>query len=334
MRFFLFMITTFVVSAYNILIYPGSQVPLYKYDGIKNSINNRLKNSTINFKNYLSFVRNNKNNTIIIGHSFGGYFGLLEAQNNNNTVKGIILLNSHFNSRGKMPYPRIDMKKISQPVLTILSKNDTRLPFKKAIDDLFYRDYNYLINKYFIINNNFNHFSGLDDNDTETEIISNQICNFIENIDNYSINSTEYSWYNKPLKFNNTRDVSFSLNILDAIFQICDFPLWQYYHYLHFLTLKPNHDINYQYSDYDSTLLKTFNTSIDDIKNQLNYEFNEKYNITWNITVLPTLHPSILYWLFKNPFLKNTSCGEIIVLPVNKNITYYKVPNRIMLLNN
>jgi hypothetical protein len=333
MRFFFLFLTITIVNAYNILIYPGSQVSLDKYNTMKDLINKKVSNSTINFKSLPSLLKY-KNDTILIGHSFGGYFSLLDAKYNNDTVKGVILLNSHFNSRGKMPYPRIDMKKIKQPVLTILGDKDERLPFKKAIDDLFYRDKNYLEKKYFIINNNFTHFTGIGDN--KTEYLSDQICNFIENINNYTCNDSSYSWYNKRINFQNTIDIAFSLNMFDAIFQICNFPFWQQYHYLYFLTLKPENYLNYQYSMYDYILLKTQNTNFKEIINDLNLEFSPRYNITWNINILPTVHPSILVWLMKKPYIKNingTFFGEIIMLPVNENVTYYKVPNKIGLLD-
>jgi hypothetical protein len=221
MKFILLFTSIFLVSSYNILLYPGSQVSLEKYQGINNSIKKKL-NNTITFKRFIPFSKY-KNDTIIIGHSFGGYFGLIDAQMNNDTVKGVILLNSHFNSRGKMPYPRIDMKTISQPVLTILGRQDERLPFKKAIDDLFYSDNNYLINKHFIVNENFTHFSGL--NDTDTELLSEQMCYFIENIDNYTYNSSEYSWYNKPLNVADDSLVSIEMSLLTSCSEALP-PIW------------------------------------------------------------------------------------------------------------
>jgi len=150
--------------------------------------NNTIRNNTniykynVNVKkvNYFPFTCL-ENNTILIGHSFGGTMSLIYAirdtLKNENNILSCVIINSHYNLRNKMPYPGISPILIKQPVLTILNRQDKRLPFVKAIDD-----YNIILasnisDKKFEVNNG-THFSCFT-NENEINITVNQIIDFL-----------------------------------------------------------------------------------------------------------------------------------------------------------
>lgn len=76
------------------------------------------------------------------------------------------------------------------------------------------------------------------------------------------------------------------------------------------------------YSLENSCLIKTYNVTENTVETFLTKEIQERYNITWTKTKLPTIHPSILVWLCKQP-----KVNEIIVLSINKELTYFKIPS-------
>ena len=67
-------------------------------------------------------------NTVLIGHSFGGsiclWLALFDKAINRNNVKACILINSHFNQRRVMPYPPININGLDIPVLVMLNEHD------------------------------------------------------------------------------------------------------------------------------------------------------------------------------------------------------------------
>ena len=85
-------------------------------------------------------------------------------------IKACILINSHFNQREVMPYPKIDILSVHVPVLTILTDNDEKLPLSKAMDDAIYVKENNISNKIFIVvrGNHTSCFTNLNNNDTIT----------------------------------------------------------------------------------------------------------------------------------------------------------------------
>ena len=151
-----------------------------------NTINNNtnIYNYNVNIKKVSYFpLTSFENNTILIGHSFGGTMSLLYAikdtLKNENNILSCVIINSHYNLRNKMPYPSISPILIKQPVLTILNRQDKRLPFIKAIDD-----YNIILesnisDKKFEVNNG-THFSCFI-NENEINITVNQIIDFLTN---------------------------------------------------------------------------------------------------------------------------------------------------------
>ena len=124
-----------------IAILPGSGVSPSLYHDLTKELEASLSDpvSVINLQ-YFPF-QSLPNNTLLIGHSFGGFVGLLyclrenlfpESQKN---ISGCVLINSHFNHRNKMPYPAVKMQLIPVPVLVLLNVQDEKLPLKRAMDD-------------------------------------------------------------------------------------------------------------------------------------------------------------------------------------------------------
>ena len=95
---------------------------------------------------------------------------------------------------------------------------------------------------------------------------------------------------------------------------------------------------NYQFSsDFDYLLKTADKVTSSHVIYFLNTQiFPNTEDIEWHETILPTIHPSILIWLLKTPYLRRKNNGkvegEVIVLPINENITYYKFPNRLAYL--
>ena len=147
---------------------PGSNIPLDFYQPFLEDLTNKLQ-FDVNITNYTYFpLQTSVNNTIMIGHSFGGSISLLycvkDYIQNTNYINSCVLINSHFNHGGKMPYPKISLHMIKQPVLTIIGRNDEKLPYRKAIHDYEVVVSEKIKNKEFIINNGNHTSCFVDDN--------------------------------------------------------------------------------------------------------------------------------------------------------------------------
>ena len=157
---------------------PGSQIEYEFYQPFLDTLQNELR-ITVNITHLPYLPQKLENNTIIIGHSFGVFFGLLycimNESNNINKVKGCILINGHFNERYKMPYIGIKQNRLTIPVLTLLNKDDDKLPIDKALDDYYLSVEREDMNKKFIVNPG-NHTSTFVD---EMKIACRQIKNFL-----------------------------------------------------------------------------------------------------------------------------------------------------------
>ena len=158
------------INKVNIEFFHGSNIKSSFYLPFLNELQNsyKLKFSTPNYITWPFFPEN----TILIGHSFGGTICLLyymiEKLMGTSNIKACILINSHFNQREVMPYPKIDILSIRVPVLTILTDNDEKLPLSKAMDDAIYVKENNISNKIFFIvtGNHTSCFTDLNNNDT------------------------------------------------------------------------------------------------------------------------------------------------------------------------
>lgn len=327
-----------LLNAFHILFYPGSQVSKNNYIPLTSSLNYNTSFIKGTFlKNYSPLKNIDSNDTILIGHSFGGYFALLDYQRYPNKVKGIVLLNSHFNSRNKAFYPGIKQEEIKVPVLTILSDKDERLPIQIAVDDLLEKNKLSLNDKYYIINKNFTHFSGFEKKiNDQTFLIKNQINNFIECLQSNNFTNIENISDCKKYVYNiyniipNSIVLSNSINLFDALLSVnINKELWDYYHWILFLISKPNNLINIVFETQSNVFLKTRNIDLNYIKLFINSLSLDK-KIQLNIIKLPILHPSILLWLYLPLNIKKKDdCIniDVIELKINNETTYYKIPN-------
>ena len=160
---------------------PGSFIPIDFYKPFLENLKTKL-DFDVNITHYTYFpLQTTLNNTIMIGHSFGGSISLLycikDYIQNTNYINSCIIINSHFNHAGKMPYPKIKLNIVKQPVLTILGRNDEKLPYEKAINDYDIVYSEKINNKEFIINNG-NHTSCFTDDillDSTTDLIAEYI---------------------------------------------------------------------------------------------------------------------------------------------------------------
>jgi len=338
-----------IFSAFQILFYPGSHIPTKKYiplvDSISESTNHPVHFVSGSFWKKNSPLHTYKNDTVLIGHSFGGYFALLDYLRfkDEKNIKGIVLLNSHFNSRNKAIYPGIKQDSIHCPVLTILSGKDTRLPIKIALDDIYEKNENFLNHKFYFINDNYTHFSGIDNySNTETDQISKQITLFLKSIHHDNFRDIEKKSDCNRFEYcatdlvQNSINLAHSLNFIDAILSfILPKYLWEHYHWMYFLIEKPSNYFNYLFETKDYIYIKTKNCDVDSFHDSLQkLSFNKKIEL-FKIQ-LPTLHPSILLWLSLPIFIKEKPDYlqvPIINLPINNNTHYYRIPHPYKIFN-
>lgn len=331
-----------LLSAFQILLYPGSHVKNSYYTPLIQDIEERIQ-MPINQMNG-SFLRlwNQpevfKKPTFLIGHSLGGYLALLDALRYPESVQGVVLLHSHFNSRGKACYPKINQQKVDTPVLTILASDDERLSFRIAIDDLFEKVKERLYNKYYIINPHFTHFSGCTPFKTnETIIIANQIAQFINDTksDNFTLTRSiadVSKWDAKIPNFISGSLLSKSTSLLDALLQVVMFrSIWETWHWLWFLLSKPDINMDYFYETERYIYMKTYNLPIGHIQNKIR-ELSFSKHVDFKCIQLPSCHPFILAWLGCPLYITNNMTFPILKYPINRNVTYYKIPhpNRVL----
>jgi hypothetical protein len=311
------------------MFFPGSFVKQETYTSTLNNIHEKLFQkqiyTDISIENYLP-LKHIHEDTIIICHSFGSYFGLLNCikNANNDHIKGCILINGHFNQRNKMLYSGIEMQSVRPPVLTILCHNDDKLPFQKALDDLFVKYENRISDKYFVLNPG-DHLSSFQ-NDT---LMENQIVSFIENIHerrnfSYFENMTRELYQKSNWQLNNT-----------VYYSECEFKA--------FLKSKPfSHNHLLQTTDY--ILLKTKNV---DIEEWIRTEYSEKPLVIKknylpfgeNCNKYEMIRKSFFWytlsnWLLYSPKIQQFTDYvemEILVIPVKDDIVYYKIPNKFLL---
>jgi hypothetical protein len=338
--------------AFQILFYRGSHVRQEAYTPLLNAISVRT-NNTVSIYNYSMCHRHTYHEpSILIGHSFGGYFSLLDATHDdaekNNNIKGVVLLNSHFNSMGKALYPRVSQEKLfTLPVLTLLGSKDQRLPLRTALWDLMEMKEKMIANKFYRIDHHRGHFTGIavadkpapttQEIDSLAAVISDFIIDLKEKNKTSSFprthRNTQYTHANYTYSFfsllPNTIDFNKSLNIYDMLSKIVLLPqLWEALHFTLFLAFKPTQFSNGMFHDDDSVYLKTSNVSPEEMIKA--YEaFLGMTDIVprASVVTLPTVHPSVLLWLGWKPSVKKNGHYQAIVFPINNSTIYYKFPS-------
>ena len=145
------------IFSYNIYFFKGSFINKSLYKKFLYKLKQELPDSIIRESPY-TLCDKIEDNTIVIGHSYGGFISLLYAINYPERIKGCVLLNSHFNENYKMPYLSIKLTDIIQPVLCICGKNDKRLPYTAVLDDIIIAKQDFNNTKKFIFDDG-DHFS-------------------------------------------------------------------------------------------------------------------------------------------------------------------------------
>lgn len=318
------------------LFYTGSWVSEQQYKPFVDYIQNHPHVENVNFHKFLQSPPKNRNDTILIGHSLGGYFALKDAIKYPDRVAGVVLLNSHFNSRGVMPYPRISISDVEVPVLTILGGKDDRLPIKKSMDDAWECIQERETSKFFRVNKNHNHFTGITNVEGQNKVIV-PIYKFLDALESRNFTLVRkletYRKRFRPDAFHLSTDAvvaSQSVNVIDAILGlvISKF-IWKFAHFIWFLTSKPDETLSFLFVDDNHIYLKgkekdkkNYARLLRDWAGDTPVEIRDFY--------LPRIHPSILFWLWfplKPIMKKDTIIAPRIILEVNNQTTYYKVPN-------
>lgn len=307
-----------LIPALQILFYPGSRVPISNYRSLLQYF--PYPTQFINYK-FFERTKIEKQETLLIAHSFGGYFALLDAMNAPENISGIVLLNSHFNSRHKAIYPAIPQEKIKVPVLTILSEKDERLPLDIAIDDFYEKSREHFKDKYYVINRNYTHFSGIAEIGTkETEMIAMQIKNFISN--NFSFPDELTFSLDLTEKIPNSIILSKPCDVIDALLKTSLSPVvWNYYHWIWFLIRQPESHFNTIFETDEYIFLKTIN-----IDREIFKEIFPDKNITY--ITLPSIYTAVLPWLYM-PLKINKNNVEVLEFPIKNRKTYYRFPQPI-----
>ena len=332
--------------AFQILFYPGSHVPQEKYSPFLNRLNQKLGNNN-NIKLVKCFAKerdfqNTTEPTILMGHSIGGVLAILDTIKYQNNVSGLVLLNSHFNERWKMPYPGTSLQEVySTPVLTMLGGKDYRLPLHKAIDDLFMKVQNKHRNHYFVVNHDLGHFSGLVNPTTleETDKVVDPVVTFLKSVQTANMSLIESVTAPTAKRFQTNIEglsqdsiiLSNSCGVIDAILQLV-LPrfVWNTLHWWYFLTAKPDKYCTYMYEDTHHVYWKGRPQDADNITKMLSW-WTRSHNNTISEIKLPSLHPMILLYLTLPLFLRgrhhNTVDMPVLSIPINSNTTYYKIPH-------
>jgi len=280
--------------------------------------------------------------TILVGHSLGGWFALRDAMRFQDRVAGVVLINSHFNGRGAMPYPGIDSDQVVCPVLTLLGGQDERLPVDKAMDDLLDDIQTRRTNRYVIVHPHRGHFSGIADNDTiALRNVTEDIHMFMTSIK--SRNTQPLDRRCRPLVDRLAPRLeeltpfvtmtSRSSSLLDEMLRVVG-PryLWKWIHWWWFLLSKPTTTNHYMHEDAGHVLWKGDHKDLERLYTAASRWSGEHTSFQIEVYQLPSVHPAILAWLSFPLFPRKSDKDNILripvlVLKVNENISYYKIPH-------
>jgi pimeloyl-ACP methyl ester carboxylesterase len=313
--------------AYQCLVYAGSWVHPKRYEGFMDSL--RKKDITVDIGGAI------RNDTVLVGHSLGGYFALRDAIRHQDKVAGVVLIHSHFNSRLRMPYPPVSQSEVGVPVLTILAGRDERLPFDRALDDILVCNQERPGDKFYKIMPEGTHFSGITDGDGREEL-AGHVASFLD-----AIRARDFTAYKKDPLYDRLRPrvtrlsdnvilTSSPMGALDAMLHITT-PrwLWDATHWSWFLLSSPG-SVHYMHEDGAHVFCKGHP---DDIARLSDYaaEWCRPEETRVQTFSLPVIHPSILAWL-SFPLFPFRDADNVIVIPVlvlhvKPNITYYKIPH-------
>jgi hypothetical protein len=317
---------------FQILFYPGSHIPHSSYEPLLSRIR---QHHPVEIGSLRS---SDANDTILIGHSFGATFALLDAMREPERVRGVVVFQGHFNSRWRAIYPPIRQKKIHVPVLTVLGGRDQRLPIRVALDDVFEKIQYGLHDKYYIIEKDFGHFSGMTAEETnETVVMADHAIRFMDGLEarnmTATVAATDVSRFDPCIPSLIPRSIvlSRSTSLMDALLGIATPEwIWNQFHWWWFLLAKADDHHNYVFETEDSIYIKARGVEAIELERKV----RAWTDVTTRIITLPTIHTAILPWLWMP--LRVRSSFPILRLPINDNTTYYRIPhpNRVFEIKN
>ena len=332
------------------LLYRGSHIPTYKYTPLLDSLRGRFKDlnvTTIETRDYSMFGNpaSFSEPTVLVGHSFGGYFALLDAledQKKSNNIKGVVLLNSHFNSRRTNWYSAIPQADIVAPTLTIAGAKDKALPLKHVLSDLWEKVDERLPNKFYKIYPEFSHFSGLSGvgGDKDTETIAEDIEVLVRSVYHNDVKAvkewclpSEKNFSYSPLSsmVPRGRDWTNSVSLVDGLLKIVlPHYFWKWLHHITFVMQKPTPYENVVFTDNgDHILIKACNLSPDEVTTLCRHSLPEVYKTRFIVTKVSSTLCGLYQWLLCPLRVRTDNKGitewPVLHLPVKENVDYYKV---------
>lgn len=293
-----------------------------------------LKNISTSIKIYpahLFHERTYEKDSIVIGHSFGGFLSLWDYGKNQDKIKGLILLNSHMNNGGKAVYSKINSDDIPIPILTILGGKDKQLPIDVSYWDMIEDQKTH---HYYYIDKDIGHYDMMTNHSYQKKY-SEILTTFIQNINENNFSSIEKLCSNRRKEFvwdsskivKKSQWISTSMNLMDALMStIVDKKIWNGVHFLYFLYFKP-WIRNGLFASEEDIWIKSRNTSLEEIIT--NYHCLNPIMKTYEPIHkdLGILYPySLWIWLWKSPKIKESQY-EIYKIDFGSWMTYYKVPH-------
>lgn len=328
---------------FQVFFYCGSFVSKHKYTPFLDLLRreNNCQVTVLKSFDSIGCVRD-KNDSILIGHSLGGVSALYDALRFGDNVKGVILLQSHLNSRNKMPYPGIPARKVNVPLLTILAGKDGRLPIQRSIDDLYEkvkRGYN---NHFYIINKNFSHFTGVVEGGcSEKEMLINQTTVFIRAVSNNNFTKLRQQGaslerrlqYNIANLTNSPTIHSDTFGVIDALLSlVLPQSVWRFIHWTYFVESRVEKNNHHMYEDDDHIFWKSSQDDVGRIHKSVDqWMFDKKFQVdNYIIPTFPMFWPLAFFVWSLFPTIPY-SCNDTVIIPMITmkvfNTTHYKLPH-------
>lgn len=341
----------FLPLLFQVLLYRGSHVAKERYTPLLDSLRGRLTdlNATVEMADYSLFRRRRSfsESTVLVGHSFGGYFALKEAKHHH--VEGVVLLYSHFNSQRTAWYPAVPQKEVTIPVLTLAGGGDRYLPLRHVLSDLWEKVDSGLAHKFYIVRDRFGHFSGLSAKpDNDTEVLARDIEAFVRGVHKKQFENVQklcdpsdrrYSY--QPLSKTIPRgvDLSDSVDMMDGLLKIVlKRFFWTWLHHIAFIMQKPTPYQNFVFTDHgDHILIKACNLSLEEVMQVARRSLPDTYETRFRLITVPSTLCGVYQWLLFPLASAVTQNGTIewpiLHLPVRDHIDYYKLvhPRQIIL---
>ena len=323
-----------IQTAFQLVIYKGSGVPSSQYIPLINTLSQLNPNlSSVQIQPSSFFQRNIfTEDTYIVGHSFGGFFALQDALQDTTTgqkIKGIVLLNSHFNSVGQAFYPRVPQTKPPIPVLTLLGEEDERLPLVWGLEDFWESLEKKIPNRFYRVYPDHTHFSGLETRKTlDTVKIACDITRFIQG--NFSSHNDwtlqEYGFLpTNPIK--DVVDYTKPFNIVDFLYKtFLPGYFWEWIHFLLFLSSKPQEKASPLFVYQKNIMLKTKNRSLEEIwEDYQDFFCKKEMSLRVDRIRLGSNLVGLYRWLLC-PLASKHNTVQVMEWTLPLNVTYFKLP--------